>query len=67
MWNMKDYLILGSVSCDICAHLAGVTAHARGGELDACGYMPTFRGAGDQCKPAADCGHAITAGGGQQL
>ena len=67
MWNMKDYLILGSGSCDIGAHLAGVTAHAWGGEQDACGYVPAFWVAGVHRYAAADGGHAITAGCGQQL
>ena len=65
--NIEDYFIIWIPDAHICTHLAGVTAHARGGELDACGYVPAFRVAGDQRQPAADGGHTITAGGGQQL
>ena len=49
------------------AHLARVTAHARGGELDAGGDVPAFWGACGQRQPAADGSHTIIAGGGQQL
>ena len=65
--DIEDYFIILISDTHICAHLAGVTAHARGGELDACGYVPAFRGAGGKCQPAADGGHTVTAGGGQQL
>ena len=65
--DSKDYFT-GSVSdAHIGAHLAGVTAHTWGGELDACGYVPAFWSVGGQCQAAADGGHTITAGGGQQL
>ena len=67
VWNIEDYFIMLIPDAHICAHLAGVTAHARGGELDACGYVPAFRAVGGQCQPAADGDHATSAGGGQQL
>ena len=66
-WNLEDYFIKSGTSSHIGAHLAGVTAHARGGELDPCGYVPAVRVAGGQHQPAADGGHTITAGGGQKL
>ena len=34
-WNIEDYFIICIPDTHIRAHLAGVTAHARGGELDA--------------------------------
>ena len=67
IWDIEDYFIWGGVGSKVGAQLAGVTAHAWGGELDACGYMPAFRIADGQCQPAADGGHAVTAGGVQQL
>ena len=48
VWDIEDYFIIRIPDAHIGAHLAGVTAHARGGELDACGYVPAFRSAGDQ-------------------
>ena len=68
MWNMENYFIIRIPDTHIRAHLAGVTAHAQGGELDPCGYMPAvWIDGGGQCEPAADGGHTITAGAGQQL
>ena len=65
--DSKDYFT-GSVSdARVGAHLAGITAHAWGGELDPSGYVPAFRVAGVQRQAAADGGHAIAAGGGLQL
>ena len=66
-WNIEDYFIILIPDTHIGAHLAGVTAHAWGGELDPCGYVPAVWSAGDQCQAAADGGHAVTAGGGQKL
>ena len=34
-WNIEDYLILSVTDAKVCTHLAWVTAHAGGGELDA--------------------------------
>ena len=67
VWNIEDYFIMLIPYAHICAHLARVTAHSRGGELDPCGYVPVFRGVGVQRQSAADGGHTVTAGGGQQL
>ena len=64
---IEEYFIIRIPDTHIGAHLAGVTAHTWSGELDPCGYVPAFRGAGGQREAAADSGHAITAGGGQQL
>ena len=47
-WDIEDYFIIRIPDAHICAHLAGVTAHARCGELDACGYVPAVCGAGGQ-------------------
>ena len=47
-WDIEDYFIIRIPDAHIAAHLAGVTAHARGGELDPCGYVPAFRVAGGQ-------------------
>ena len=66
-WDIEEYLIIWIPDAHICTHLAGVTAHARGGELNPCGYMPAFWATCGQRQPAADGGHAVTAGGGQQL
>ncbi len=66
-WDIEDYFIILIPDAHICTHLAGVTAHARGGELDPCGYVPAVWVAGGQHQPAADGGHTITAGGDQQL
>ena len=66
-WDIEDYFIILIPDAHIRAHLARVTAHAWGGELNPCGYMPAVRVAGGQRQPAADGGHAIAAGGGQQL
>ena len=66
-WDIEDYFIIRISDAHICAHLAGVTAHTWGGELDAGRYVPAFWVAGIQCQPAADGGHPVTAGGGQQL
>ena len=49
IWDIEDYFIIRIPDAHISAHLAGVTAHARGCELDAGGYVPAFRGAGGQC------------------
>ena len=38
--DIVDYLILLATDAHICTHLARVTAHARGGELDAGRYVP---------------------------
>ena len=43
LWDMEDYFIWDGASGQVGAHLAGVTAHARGGKLDFCGYAPAFR------------------------
>lgn len=67
IWNIEDYFIILIPDAHICTHLAGVTAHARGGELDPCGYVPVFWGACGQRQPAADGDHTITVGGRQQL
>lgn len=37
--NNEDYLIFRASDTQICTHLARVTAHARGGELDAGRYV----------------------------
>ena len=66
-WDIEDYFIMLIPDAHICTHLAGVTAHSWGGELDPCGYVPAIWSIGGQCKPAADGGYTITAGGGQQL
>ena len=46
--DIEDYFIICIPDAHIGSHLAGVTAHARGGELDPCGYVPAFRSAGGQ-------------------
>ena len=46
IWDIEDYFIILIPDTHICAHLAGVTAHAWGGELDACGYVPAVWSAG---------------------
>ena len=67
-WDIEDYFIILIPDTHICTHLAGVTAHAWGGELDPCGNVPAFRiVCGGQRQAAADGGNTITAGGGQQL
>ena len=35
-WDIEDYFIIRMPDAHICAHLAGVTAHAWGGELNFC-------------------------------
>ena len=68
LWDMEDYFILSGTGGQVGAHLAGVRAHARGGELDAGGYIPAFRiVCAGQCQAAANGGHTITASGGLQL
>ena len=67
IWDIEDYFIIRIPDAHVCTHLTGVTAHALGGELDPCGYVPMVWSAGGQCQAAADGGHAVTAGGGQQL
>ena len=67
IWDIEDYFIISVPDAHICTHLAGVTAHTRSGELDACGYAPAFWAAGVQRKPAADGDNTATAGGGQHL
>ena len=47
--DIEDYFIISVPNAHVCAHLTGVTAHACGGELNPCGYVPAFRGAGGQC------------------
>ena len=67
-WNVEDYFIIRIPDAHICAHLAWVTAHTWGGELDACGYVPAvWIVCGGQHQAAADGGHTVPAGGGQQL
>ena len=66
-WDIEDYFIIRIPDAHVCAHLAGVTAHARGGELDPCGCVPAVWSASGQCQTATDGGHTVTAGGGQQL
>ena len=66
-WDIEDYFIILIPDAHIGTHLAWVTAHAWGGELDPCGNVPAFWAACVQCQPAADDGHAVTAGSGQQL
>ena len=62
--DIEDYFIIRIPDAHVGAHFARVTAHAQGGELDPCGYVPAFWAACVQCQPAADDGHAVTAGGG---
>ena len=67
-WDIEEYFIILIADTHICAHLAGITAHAWRGKLNPCGYVPAFLiDCGGQCQAAADGGHTITAGGGQQL
>ena len=67
-WDIEDYFIILIPDAHVGAHLARITAHAWGGELDACGYVPAFRIIScGQCKAAADGCHTVIAGGGQQL
>ena len=68
MWDMEDYFIWGSAGGQISTHLARVTAHSWGGELDPCWYVPAFWiVSGGQRETAADGGHFVTESGGQQL
>ena len=42
IWDIEDYFIIRIPDAHVCTHLAGVTAHAWGGELDTCGYVPAL-------------------------
>ena len=66
--NIEDYFIVLIPNAQVGAHLARVTAHARGCELDLCRYMPAFRiVCGGQRETAADASDCVTAGGSQQF
>ena len=41
-WDIEDYFIMLIPDAHIGAHLAGITAHACGGELNPCRYVPAF-------------------------